>query len=141
MAERKRILLLCASTRSPLSRLDRPDGPRPTITIPESPPPSQTPEIIDAPVADVPPVKRIADPETRSPRRSLRSPGISAKPSGNRPHHARNANLSLLYFDPQQTYLTPYIARAFENALPFERKLFNWTPWERTTVRLKDFSD
>ena len=26
-------------------------------------------------------------------------------------------NLSLLYFDPVQTYLTPYIARAFENAL------------------------
>jgi hypothetical protein len=50
-------------------------------------------------------------------------------------------NLSLLYFDPVQTYLTPYIARAFENALAFHQKTFNWTPWDRTTVLLKDFGD
>ena len=51
------------------------------------------------------------------------------------------ANLSLLYFDPVQTYLTPYLGRAFENALAFHRKKFNWTPWDRTTVLLKDFGD
>jgi hypothetical protein len=50
-------------------------------------------------------------------------------------------NLSLLYFDPVQTYLTPYIARAVENALAFHKKKFNWTPWDRTTVLLKDFGD
>ena len=50
-------------------------------------------------------------------------------------------NLSLLYFDPVQTYLTPYIARAFENALVFHKKTFNWTPWDRTTLLLKDFGD
>ncbi|MEO7814713.1 MAG: hypothetical protein ABIR87_04635, partial [Sphingomicrobium sp.] len=50
-------------------------------------------------------------------------------------------NLSLLYFDPVQTYLTPYIARAVENALAFHEKRFNWTPWDRTTVLLKDFGD
>jgi len=50
-------------------------------------------------------------------------------------------NLSLLYFDPGQTYLTPYVARSFENALRFHEKMFDWKPWDRTTVLLKDFSD
>ena len=50
-------------------------------------------------------------------------------------------NFSLLYFDPVQTYLTPYIARSFENALAAHKKRFDWTPWERTTVLLKDFGD
>ena len=50
-------------------------------------------------------------------------------------------NLSLLYFDPVQTYLTPYIGRAFENALEFHKRKFNWTPWDRTTLLLKDFGD
>jgi hypothetical protein len=50
-------------------------------------------------------------------------------------------DLDLLYFDPVQTYLTPYIARAYENAMIFHRRMFDWTPWEPTTVLLKDFSD
>lgn len=49
--------------------------------------------------------------------------------------------LELLYFDPAQTYLIPYIGRAFTNALRFHEKKFRWTPWERITVLLKDFSD
>jgi len=49
--------------------------------------------------------------------------------------------LDLLYFDPVQTYLTPYIARAFENELIFHEKTFQWKPWGKTTVLLKDFSD
>ena len=51
------------------------------------------------------------------------------------------SDLQLLYFDPAQTYLTPYIGRAFTNALNFHRKKFNWTPWDRTTVLIKDFGD
>ncbi|MES2135527.1 MAG: hypothetical protein V4502_00525 [Pseudomonadota bacterium] len=50
-------------------------------------------------------------------------------------------DLSLLYFDPAQTYLTPYIGRAFTNALNFHKTEFGWTPWERTTLLLKDFGD
>jgi len=51
------------------------------------------------------------------------------------------SELELLYFDPAQTYLTPYIGRAFTNSLRFHEKKFRWTPWERITVLLKDFSD
>jgi DNA-binding beta-propeller fold protein YncE len=50
-------------------------------------------------------------------------------------------DLDLLYFDPVQTYLTPYIARAYENALNFHKRAFHWQPWEKTTMLLKDFSD
>jgi hypothetical protein len=50
-------------------------------------------------------------------------------------------DLRLLYFDPAETYLTPYVGRSFENAMAFEQRLFNWRPWDRTTLLLKDFSD
>jgi len=50
-------------------------------------------------------------------------------------------NLTLLYIDPIQTYLTPYIARAFENSLAFHERNLNWKPWEPVTVLLKDFGD
>jgi hypothetical protein len=51
------------------------------------------------------------------------------------------SDLRLLYFDPSETYLTPYVARAFENSAAFQRKMFDWKPWDRTTVLLKDFAD
>ena len=49
--------------------------------------------------------------------------------------------LRLLYFDPAETYLTPYVGRGFENAHAWQRRMFNWEPWEKTTLLLKDFSD
>ncbi len=50
-------------------------------------------------------------------------------------------DLRLLYFDPAETYLTPYVARSFENSMQFQRRVFDWKPWDQTTVLLKDFSD
>jgi hypothetical protein len=49
--------------------------------------------------------------------------------------------LRLLYFDPAETYLTPYVGRSFENALAYERRMFDWEPWDQVTLLLKDFSD
>ena len=51
------------------------------------------------------------------------------------------SDLHLLYFDPAQTYLTPYIGRAFENAVAFHKREFHWQPWEPVTILLKDFGD
>ena len=31
--------------------------------------------------------------------------------------------------------------RAFENAIEWHKKRFNWKPWDRTTVLIKDFGD
>ncbi|MGQ0532102.1 MAG: YncE family protein [Caulobacteraceae bacterium] len=49
--------------------------------------------------------------------------------------------MRLLYFDPAETYLVPYVGRNFENSLPFQRRLFGWEPWDQVTVLLKDFGD
>lgn len=50
-------------------------------------------------------------------------------------------DLDLLYFDPPQTYLTPYAARNFLNSIEFQKRIFEWKPWEKTTLLLKDFTD
>ncbi len=50
-------------------------------------------------------------------------------------------DLELLYFDPLQTYLTPYIARSYENSFAFQERTFKWTPWDRPVVFLTDQSD
>ncbi|MFM9862505.1 MAG: YncE family protein [Micropepsaceae bacterium] len=49
--------------------------------------------------------------------------------------------LDLLYFDPPQTYLTPYAARAALNSIEFQKRIFDWKPWEKITLLLKDFTD
>jgi len=50
-------------------------------------------------------------------------------------------DLELLYYDPIQTYLTPYVARAYENSFAFQRRTFDWTPYDRPVVLLRDLSD
>lgn len=50
-------------------------------------------------------------------------------------------NLRLLYFDPAETYLTPYVGRSFENAVNFQQRIFGWEPWDPVNVLLKDFGD
>jgi hypothetical protein len=50
-------------------------------------------------------------------------------------------DLQLLYFDPFQTYLTPLVARTAYNSLQFQRRVFEWTPYEKSTLLLSDFSD
>jgi hypothetical protein len=50
-------------------------------------------------------------------------------------------DLRLLYFGVTQSYLAPYAARCFENAMGFHRQLFSWKPSERVTTLLWDFSD
>ena len=50
-------------------------------------------------------------------------------------------DLRLLYFDPLQTYLVPHVGRSFHNSLDFQRSILGWTPWEKTSVMLTDFTD
>jgi hypothetical protein len=49
-------------------------------------------------------------------------------------------DLRLLYFAPSE-YLTPHIARNFQNSIDFQRRVFGWEPYETTVVLLKDFGD
>jgi len=50
-------------------------------------------------------------------------------------------DLRLLYFDPQTTYLVPHVLRSYHNSLEFQRYIFDWTPYEKTSLMLQDFSD
>jgi hypothetical protein len=50
-------------------------------------------------------------------------------------------DMKLIYFEPSQTYLVPHVGRSFTNALRYHQKMFGWTPWEKTTVFMSDFSD
>ncbi|MFZ2507180.1 MAG: hypothetical protein WAW79_01730 [Steroidobacteraceae bacterium] len=50
-------------------------------------------------------------------------------------------DLQLLYLDPFQTYLTPLVASTFYNSLQFQRRIFEWTPSEKTMVLMNDFAD
>ena len=49
-------------------------------------------------------------------------------------------DFNVVYF-PVESYLAPHVARCFENALQFDRKLFNWTPSEPVVLFLHDFGD
>jgi hypothetical protein len=51
------------------------------------------------------------------------------------------ASLRLLYFDPSETFLTPYVVRSFENSINHQRKVFDYSPSEKVTVLLTDFAD
>jgi hypothetical protein len=51
------------------------------------------------------------------------------------------ADLRLLYLDPFQTYLAPHVARTFQNSLEFQRRVFDWTPYEKSTLILTDLAD
>jgi hypothetical protein len=50
-------------------------------------------------------------------------------------------DLRLLYFDPSETYLTPYVVRSFENSIKYQRELFDYEPSEQVSVLLTDFAD
>ncbi|HET9810812.1 MAG TPA: hypothetical protein VFP53_03840 [Sphingomicrobium sp.] len=106
---------------------------------PEPPTPQPDTTTIEEPVAqpdtppdDSPPKKPDEGPEHVPPGESASGLDLSTLETN---------DLTLLYFDPAQTYLTPYVARAFENALEFHREKFHWTPWDRTTLLIKDFGD
>jgi len=112
------------------------------------PPPPDTTTIVEKPDSvppqpqETPPVSPVtpgplkpAAPEQEGPKH------VPQDASGFHLSTLETKDLTLLYIDPMQTYLTPYIARAFENSLHFHEKNLNWKPWEPVTILLKDFSD
>src|SRR5262252_10822505 len=50
-------------------------------------------------------------------------------------------DVRIVYVDGTQSFLVPYAARTFLNSLRFQRKLFDFTPFEKITVLLVDFQD
>ncbi len=93
-------------------------------------------------IKEVPPISGAANaPAPTNPAPPKAPEHVPPDASGINLSTLETRNLSLLYFDPVQTYLTPYIARSLENALAAHKQRFHWQPWDRTTVLLKDFGD
>jgi hypothetical protein len=115
---------------------------------PPPPPPTDTTTIVEKPdevppaPVESPPSEPVTPAPTKPNAPEQKGPEhVPQDVSGFHLSTLETKNLSLLYIDPVQTYLTPYLARAFENALAFHEKEFHWRPWQRTTILLKDFSD
>jgi hypothetical protein len=115
---------------------------------PPPPPPADTttevekPDAVPPPPVGQPPSEPVTPAPTEPNAPKQTSPEhVPEDASGFHLSTLETKNLTLLYIDPMQTYLTPYIGRAFENSLAFHEKTLNWIPWEPVTVLLKDFSD
>ena len=120
-------LLVGASTAAYAQEKTDPPPPQPDTTTVEEP--------VAEPDAPPPEPEEPAEPAPEGPKH------VPPNAGGIDLSTLETKNLSLLYFDPVQTYLTPYIGRAFENALIFHKKTLDWEPWDRTTLLLKDFGD
>ena len=109
---------------------------------PPLPPPPDTTTVVERP-QDVPPQAEGTPPnEPVTP-----APTKASAPEQKSPEHVpqdasgfhlstlETKDLTLLYIDPLQTYLTPYIARAYENSLAFHERNLRWKPWEPTTIK------
>ena len=114
---------------------------------PPPPPPADTTTVVEKPDAvppqpqEAPPAEPVTPAPTKPSAPEQKTEHVPQDASGFHLSTLETKNLSLLYIDPVQTYLTPYLGRAFENALAFHEKKFHWKPWDRTTILLKDFSD
>jgi len=108
----------------------------PTKQAPPPPPPDTTT------VVEKPDDKPQTDTKSPSPAPETKGPEhVPQDASGFHLSKLETKDLTLLYLDPLQTYLTPYIARAFENSIAFHERNLRWKPWEPVTILLKDFSD
>ncbi|MBX9745505.1 MAG: hypothetical protein K2X34_01290 [Hyphomonadaceae bacterium] len=99
---------------------------------PPAPPTTDTTTVTDPPVEEPPPEAPAPPaPPSRAPEDV---PLIDLS-------MLRTEDMRLLYFDPSETYLVPYVSRSFQNSLEYQQRMFNWDPWDPVTLLLKDFSD
>jgi hypothetical protein len=110
-------------------------------------PPADTTTVVEKPDAvppqpqGIPPSEPVTPAPTKPNAPEQKTEHVPQDASGFHLSTIETRNLSLLYLDPAQTYLTPYLGRAFENSLAFHEKNLHWKPWEPVTILLKDFSD
>jgi len=66
---------------------------------------------------------------------------VAAEVSGADLRFIETQDLRLIHFNPTGTYLVPYAAQCFLNALAAQHARFGYTPDDKATVLLQDFSD
>ena len=50
-------------------------------------------------------------------------------------------DLRLITYTPAHAYIVPHLTKSFQNSLAFHKKLFDYTPSEKVTLIVEDFSD
>ena len=113
---------------------------------PPPPPPDTTtevekPDVVPPQPTESPPNEPVTPAPTKPSAPEQKTEHVPQDASGFHLSTLETKDLTLLYIDPVQTYLTPYLGRAFENSLAFHEKNLRWKPWEPVTILLKDFSD
>ena len=67
--------------------------------------------------------------------------GVSVAPAQAQFDTLETEDLRLLFSKAKHSYLVPHVARCFQNSLDFHKELWEYSPSERVTVLLADFSD
>jgi hypothetical protein len=101
----------------------------------------EKPEAVPPQPTGTPPAEPVTPAPTKPSAPEQKTEHVPQDASGFHLSTLETKNLTLLYLDPAQTYLTPYLGRAFENSLAFHERNLRWKPWEPVTILLKDFSD
>src|SRR5262245_59647372 len=65
----------------------------------------------------------------------------SATPSRAQLTATETNHVRVVFLQPTQSFIVPHVGRSFENAFAFHQKLFDFTPREKVTVLLTDYSD
>jgi hypothetical protein len=132
-------LALCSSATAALAQTPSKQPP--------PPPPTDTtivvekPDEVPAPPVETPPSEPVTPAPIKPSAPEQKTEHVPQDASGFHLSTLETKDLTLLYIDPVQTYLTPYLGRAFENSLVFHERNLRWKPWEPVTILLKDFSD
>jgi hypothetical protein len=101
----------------------------------------EKPEDVPPQSKETPPAEPVTPAPTQPNAPEQKTEHVPQDASGFHLSTLETKDLTLLYIDPIQTYLTPYIGRAFENSLRFHERNLQWKPWEPVTILLKDFAD
>src|SRR3954447_17882826 len=130
-------LAFCSTTALAQTPAKQPPPPPPPDTTTEV----EKPEAVPPQPTETPPSEPVTPAPTKPDAPEQKTEHVPQDASGFHLSTLETKDLTLLYIDPVQTYLTPYLARAFENSLSFHEKNLHWKPWEPVTILLKDFSD
>jgi len=55
--------------------------------------------------------------------------------------YVETPQVQLIFLRPELDYLMPYALGTFNQSFKMQQQFFNWVPWEKPAVQLRDFSD
>jgi hypothetical protein len=71
----------------------------------------------------------------------LALPALCPAPAAAQYHEIETDDMRLIWYGPALGFIAPYTVQCFENSMRFHRKLWGYTPSERVSVIMDDFTD